>query len=258
MSALERPPCRTRAVPPSLRRPASVAGMFAAAASWSRPRRHRGLPGPRGVAGAAATTGSSVSSARRGGRRRRPSPTGAHPNPYGILQFIYGTAVTSLIAMLLAVPVAVAVALYITESPRRGCAARCRTWSTCSRRSQSVVYGFWGIFALHARDFTRSATASGRRLGGIPVIGAVFAGPFFGVSYFDRRRRAGDHGAADRHRDLPRGLRRRPGRGEGGGARARGDPLGDAAHVGPAALAVGHLRRQPSSASAARSARRSR
>ncbi len=44
------------------------------------------------------------------GRRRR-----AHTNPYGITQFVYGSAVTSLIAMVLAVPVAVAVSLFITD-----------------------------------------------------------------------------------------------------------------------------------------------
>ena len=38
---------------------------------------------------------------------------------------------------------------------------------------------------------------------------------------------AGDHGAADHHRDLPRGLRADPDHPPGGGAGARGDPLGD-------------------------------
>src|SRR5579875_1356481 len=38
-----------------------------------------------------------------------------HPNPYGILQFIYGTALTSVIGMLIALPVAVAAGLFITQ-----------------------------------------------------------------------------------------------------------------------------------------------
>ena len=107
----------------------------------------------------------------------------ATPNPYGILQFVYGTLVTSVIAMVIAVPVSVAVALFITEiAPAR------------LRRSMgylvdllaaipSVVYGFWGIFALvpAIKPIGQFVTET---LGKAPVIGPVFAGPFFGVSYF--------------------------------------------------------------------------
>ena len=44
-------------------------------------------------------------------------PAVSTPNPYGILQFIYGTLVTSFIAMILAVPVAVAVARWPAPEP---------------------------------------------------------------------------------------------------------------------------------------------
>jgi phosphate transport system permease protein len=87
--------------------------------------------------------------------------TSANPNPYGVLQFVYGTVLTSVIAMLLAVPVAVGLALYITD----------------------VVYGFWGIFAL-LPVLHPIADHLSSWLGGVPVVGAVFAGPFFGPSYF--------------------------------------------------------------------------
>src|SRR6202023_2522409 len=47
-------------------------------------------------------------------------PASAHPNPYGILQFIYGTLLTSVIGMIIAVPLAVGAALVITEvAPQR-------------------------------------------------------------------------------------------------------------------------------------------
>ncbi len=86
-----------------------------------------------------------------GSARWAPSNATAHstqPNPYGILQFIYGTAVTSLIGMVIALPVSVAVALYISDvapQPLR----RPLTYLTDLLASiPSVVYGFWGIFAL--------------------------------------------------------------------------------------------------------------
>ncbi len=110
-------------------------------------------------------------------------PAQSSPNPYGILQFIYGTMISSLIAMILAVPVAVAVALYITNfAPlrlRRGLSSLVDLLAAVP----SVVYGFWGIFALIPAlkpigDFLAST------LGKVPVIGVAFSGPYFGYSYF--------------------------------------------------------------------------
>lgn len=109
--------------------------------------------------------------------------TSSQPNPYGVLQFIYGTVLTSMIAMLLAVPVAVGLALYITDVAPLRLRQPLAYVVDLFAAVPSVVYGFWGIFALlpvlHpiADDLTSW-------LGGIPVIGAVFAGPFFGPSYF--------------------------------------------------------------------------
>jgi phosphate transport system permease protein len=106
-----------------------------------------------------------------------------HPNPYGILQFMYGTAITSLIGMLIAVPVAVAVALFITQIAPAWLYRPLTYVVDLLAAIPSVVYGFWGIFALipALHPIVNFLTST---LGNIPVIGAVFAGPFFGVSYF--------------------------------------------------------------------------
>jgi phosphate transport system permease protein len=111
------------------------------------------------------------------------TPAGTHPNPYGIVQFIYGTAVTSVIGMVIAVPVAVAVGLFITQMAPAWLRRPLSSLVDLLAAVPSVVYGFWGIFALlpalhPVADFLIST------LGNIPGIGAVFAGPFFGVSYF--------------------------------------------------------------------------
>lgn len=107
----------------------------------------------------------------------------ATPNPYGIVQFIYGTLLTATIAMLIAVPVSVAVGLFITDIAPRGARRPLSSLVDLLAAVPSVVYGFWGIFALvpllrPVGDFLAST------LGTLPGIGFFFAGPFFGLSYF--------------------------------------------------------------------------
>jgi phosphate transport system permease protein len=106
-----------------------------------------------------------------------------HPNPYGIVQFIYGTAVTSLIAMIIAVPVSVAVALYITDIAPAWLRRPLSSLVDLLAAIPSVVYGFWGIFAL-IPALRPVGNFLDHTLGHVPLIGPVFAGPFFGVSYF--------------------------------------------------------------------------
>jgi phosphate transport system permease protein len=104
-------------------------------------------------------------------------------NPYGVLQFVYGTVLTSVIAMLLAVPVAVGLALYITDVAPMRLRKPLAYVVDLFAAVPSVVYGFWGIFAL-LPQLHPIADHLSSWLGGIPVVGAVFAGPFFGPSYF--------------------------------------------------------------------------
>lgn len=111
------------------------------------------------------------------------TPTSHRPNPYGILPFIYGTVLTSVIAMLIAVSVAVAVALFITDLAPLWLRRPLSALADLLAAIPSVVYGFWGIFALLPALAPIGTTLS-TTLGGLPVIGPVFAGPFFGPSYF--------------------------------------------------------------------------
>lgn len=108
---------------------------------------------------------------------------GAARNPYGILQFVYGTVLTSLIAMVIAVIVAVAVALFITNIAPRWLRRPLSYLVDLLAAIPSVVYGFWGIFAL-LPALKPIGTWLTDTLGAVPGIGPFFAGPFFGVSYF--------------------------------------------------------------------------
>ncbi len=105
-----------------------------------------------------------------------------HPNPYGILQFIVGTLLTSAIAMLMAVPVSVALGLYITDVAPARLRRVLSSLVDLLAAIPSVVYGFWGVFALLPvlTPIGKSLT----HLSVIPLIGGIFRGPFFGYSVF--------------------------------------------------------------------------
>lgn len=78
--------------------------------------------------------------------------TGSNWNPamdeYGALPFIYGTVVSSLIALLLSVPVSVGIAIYLTEQAPRSIARPVAFLIELLAAIPSVVYGLWGIFVL--------------------------------------------------------------------------------------------------------------
>ncbi len=111
------------------------------------------------------------------------SATMTQPNPYGILQFIYGTLLTSVIGMIIAVPLAIGVALVITDVAPQRIRRPLSSLVDLLAAVPSVVYGFWGIFALIPAIKPVVNFLSGT-LGTVPVIGVAFSGPFFGVSYF--------------------------------------------------------------------------
>jgi phosphate transport system permease protein len=74
------------------------------------------------------------------------------PNPlkfnFGALDFIYGTMVTSFGALLLAGPLAIAIALFLSELAPRGIRGAVGTLVELLAAIPSVVIGLWGIFVL--------------------------------------------------------------------------------------------------------------
>jgi phosphate transport system permease protein len=102
---------------------------------------------------------------------------------FGALSFIFGTALTALIAIIIAVPVSVGIALLLTEVvPYR--------WSRpivyvvdLLAVVPSVVWGLWGILVF--APWVQHIYASiGSGVNGIPVLGALFGPPTSGASFF--------------------------------------------------------------------------
>ncbi len=67
---------------------------------------------------------------------------------FGALPFIYGTVVSSLIALVLAVPVSLGVAAFLVEHAPRSVSTPVSFLVQLLAAIPSVVYGLWGIFVL--------------------------------------------------------------------------------------------------------------
>ena len=105
-------------------------------------------------------------------------------NQFGALPFIYGTAVTALIAVIIAVPVSLGIALLLTDVVPRQWSRPIVYVVDLLAVVPSVVWGLWGIlvFAPWVQHIYASI-ASG--VNGIPVLGFLFGGQnISGASFF--------------------------------------------------------------------------
>lgn len=78
---------------------------------------------------------------------------------FGALPFIYGTVVSSLVALALAVPISIGVAMYLSEMAPPALRGPLAFSVELLAAVPSVVYGLWGIFALAPlmRDYVEPA-----------------------------------------------------------------------------------------------------
>jgi phosphate transport system permease protein len=91
--------------------------------------------------------------------------------------FIYGTLLTSLAAIVLAVPISLGIAIFLAEL----CPAWLRTplnWLVeLLAAIPSVVYGLWGLFIFLPTVVAPLGTGLMNTLGQVPLLGQIFAGP---------------------------------------------------------------------------------
>lgn len=100
---------------------------------------------------------------------------------YGGLVMIYGTLVTSAIALIIAVPVSFGIALFLTELSPRWLKRPLGTAIELLAAIPSIVYGMWGllIFAPILSKYVQVPLQDA--FGSVPVIGALFQGPPVGI-----------------------------------------------------------------------------
>jgi len=100
---------------------------------------------------------------------------------FGALAPVYGTLVTSAIAMLIAIPVAFGIALFITELCPNWLKRPLSTMIELLAAIPSIIYGIWGLFVLAPFFQEHVEPALISTLGAIPGIGLLFEGPPLGI-----------------------------------------------------------------------------
>jgi phosphate transport system permease protein len=104
-------------------------------------------------------------------------------NKFGSLDFVYGTAITALIAIIIAVPLSLGIALLLTEVVSRRWSQPIVYVIDLLAVVPSVVWGLWGILVL-APWLQKIYTSIGSGVKGIPVLGSLFGPPVSGASFF--------------------------------------------------------------------------
>jgi phosphate transport system permease protein len=103
---------------------------------------------------------------------------------FGALAPIYGTLITSAIAMIIAVPVGIGIATFLTELCPPVLRRPVGIAIELLAGVPSIIYGIWGLFVL-APILQRTVQPWLIELfGQVPVLHSIFAGPPYGIGIF--------------------------------------------------------------------------
>ena len=102
-------------------------------------------------------------------------------NKYGGLVMIYGTLMTSLIALVIAVPVSFGIALFLTELSPAWLKRPLGTAVELLAAVPSIVYGMWGLLVFGPLLATYVQQPLQGLFSGVPYLGALFSGPPVGI-----------------------------------------------------------------------------
>src|ERR1700741_5166400 len=100
---------------------------------------------------------------------------------FGALAAIYGTLITSLIARLIAIPVSLGIAIFLTELAPAWLKRPVGIAIELLAAVPSIIFGIWGLFVLapilqrHVQPWLIDT------LGPLPLLGKLFQGPPFGI-----------------------------------------------------------------------------
>ncbi|HHE4723912.1 TPA: phosphate ABC transporter permease PstC [Proteus mirabilis] len=100
---------------------------------------------------------------------------------FGALVPIYGTVVTSIIALIIAVPVSFGIALFLTELAPNWLKRPLGIAIELLAAIPSIVYGMWGLFIFAPLFATYFQEPVGNVLSSVPIVGELFSGPAFGI-----------------------------------------------------------------------------
>ena len=100
---------------------------------------------------------------------------------FGAAAAIYGTIVTSFIAMLIAIPVGLGIAIFLTELCPTALRRPIGIAIELLAGIPSIIFGIWGLFVF--APFVQQHIEPGliALFGNVPVLNSVFAGPPYGI-----------------------------------------------------------------------------
>ena len=96
---------------------------------------------------------------------------------YQAWPFIYGTLLTSLVAIILAIPISIGIAVFLAELCPEALRTPLNWLMELLAAVPSVVYGLWGLFIFLPVVVVPIGTFLGNSLGNVPGLGILFAGP---------------------------------------------------------------------------------
>ena len=100
---------------------------------------------------------------------------------FGALVPIYGTLVTSVIALIIAVPVSIGIALFLTEIAPRWTRGPIGIAIELLAAIPSIIYGMWGLFVFAPVMASDVEPWVNDHFGQWPVVGPLFSGPPIGI-----------------------------------------------------------------------------
>jgi phosphate transport system permease protein len=104
-------------------------------------------------------------------------------NKFGMLAYLYGTVVTSIIALVFAVPLSIGIALFVNEVAPKWLRRPVISVLDLLAVVPSVVFGLWAlqVLAEPIRSFYGHVSDV---LSHVPIVGRLFEGPTYGSSFF--------------------------------------------------------------------------
>jgi phosphate transport system permease protein len=100
---------------------------------------------------------------------------------FGALVPIYGTLITALIAMIIAVPVSFGISLFLTEIAPAWLRAPVAAAVELLAGIPSIIYGMWGLFVFVPFMGAYVSPWLDEHMGPLPIIGPLFQGPPIGL-----------------------------------------------------------------------------
>lgn len=111
-----------------------------------------------------------------------------HWNPvteqFGGAPAVMGTLITSLLALIMAVPISFGIALYINELAPTWLKRPISTAIELLAAIPSIIYGMWGLFVFAPWFADNVQPWITEHTSGIPILGSLFDGPPMGIGMF--------------------------------------------------------------------------